>query len=102
MRLKLGASLDSLKPVILRAIATIDEIHLDLFNTEIVITSGADGQHGSHSLHYQGFTIDLRTRNLTIDQRKIFSNRVKEKLGRDFDVILESDHMHIEYDPKTS
>jgi hypothetical protein len=27
-------------------------------------------------------------------------NQIKELLGPDYDVVIENDHIHIEYDPK--
>jgi hypothetical protein len=65
---------------------------------EMTITSAKDGKHMVGSLHYTGNAIDIRTRDM------IFLSKVKRQitfdLGIDFDVVLENDHIHIEYDPQ--
>jgi hypothetical protein len=65
------------------------------FNTEMVITSGKDGVHGNNSLHYQGKAVDLRIWNVL----QSLVGYLQSELGPDFEVILEKDHIHIEYDP---
>ena len=68
---------------------------------EFVITSGVDGNHYMHSLHYTGLAYDYRTRDLTPGQQKMWTALIEERLGPDFDVVLEEDHLHVEYDPKS-
>lgn len=65
---------------------------------EVTITSGRDGKHMQGSKHYLGLAIDIRTRDMKNQERVL--NSVKKILGSLYDVILESDHMHIEFDPK--
>lgn len=64
---------------------------------DIVITSTTGGQHVPGSKHYAGRAIDVRTRNWIEPQA--VAEAVATVLGPDFDVILESDHLHIEFDP---
>lgn len=66
----------------------------------MVITSANDGKHKEGSLHYKNLALDIRTRHLEKDEIQIVLNYLRNKLGGDYDVILESDHIHIEYDPK--
>jgi len=66
----------------------------------VVVTSGTDGQHMVGSKHYDGAALDFRTRNLTGAERERFMRTIKRRLGRDYDVVLELDHLHIEHDPK--
>ena len=63
-----------------------------------VITSGSDSKHGPNSLHYVGKALDLRTNNLPPQAVQSIVDRLKEALGSQFDVVLESDHIHIEFD----
>ena len=65
----------------------------------LVITSARDGDHRPGSMHYQGDAIDLRSRNLP----DAFSarDRLQTLLGDEYDVVLEADHIHVEYDPRT-
>lgn len=65
-----------------------------------VITSALDGKHSTNSLHYTGFALDYRTRHLLDGVPRVLQRRISDCLGSEFDVVLESDHIHIEYDPK--
>lgn len=66
-----------------------------------VITSGSDSKHGPNSLHYSGQALDLRTNNLPPQAVQSIVDRLKEALGEQFDTILEQDHIHLEWQPKT-
>ena len=66
------------------------------------ITSGSDGTHMTGSLHAKGNALDYRTSHLTSEQRSSVAAACKEALGENFDVVLESDHLHVEYDPKAA
>lgn len=65
-----------------------------------VITSGSDGKHGPHSLHYCGKALDFRTNNLRGPQVHPVFMELKAALGDQFDVVLEDDHIHVEWDVK--
>lgn len=67
----------------------------------LVITSGTDGTHMKTSKHYLGDALDVRTSNLTNEQIQMVKLNLMGKLGSDYDVIRESDHIHVEYDPKS-
>ena len=64
------------------------------------ITSASDSKHGPNSLHYKGKALDLRTRNVPEELRQGLRDEIANALGPQFDVVLESDHMHMEFDPK--
>jgi len=63
--------------------------------TVLRITSGLEGSHGCGSFHPFGYALDL---GLPKDP-KLATEELKEKLGDAYDVILERDHIHVEYDP---
>ena len=68
---------------------------------ELVITSLNDGIHGEWSFHSRDGkcnAADLRTSN--VDDPKPIADRIRNMLHDDFDVVLEVDHIHLEYDPK--
>ena len=67
-------------------------------NYTIVITSGNDGKHMKNSKHYKNEAIDIRINNMQKPEE--VTKEIKKLLGRDFDVILEPTHLHIEYDKK--
>jgi len=72
-----------------------------LLATECVVTSVADGKHGTNSLHYKGRAFDLRTRDIPIAIRPtLFADLCARLRPLGFDVIDEEDHFHCEYDPK--
>ena len=97
MKIKKGVILAGLqiemRPV-LKAANQIWQLHQD----ELVITAGLEGEHSAGSLHYYGYALDLRTRNFSKSVQKQIVVRLKERLGPDYDVILHSTHMHVEYD----
>lgn len=83
------------------AIGVADEIYRRIANQEVVITSLNDSQHMAGSLHYLGQAVDFRTRTLTLNQLNQIVAELKNRLyPLGYDVVLESDHIHIEYDPK--
>lgn len=66
-----------------------------------VTTSINDGKHSSKSLHYVGRAVDLRTKHLYYGQKQAVYQDLKATLEpRGFDVVLEVDHIHIEWQPK--
>ena len=81
------------------AIPIIFEVYRD-FGEAAVITSGTDGRHMEGSLHYCGNAFDFRTRHVQPDDRMALATTLSAALGEEFDVVLESDHIHVEFDPK--
>jgi hypothetical protein len=68
-----------------------------------VVTSVKDSKNMATSLHYVGKAFDCRLPSRytgSPDTDKGVHADLKEALGPQFDVILESDHIHIEHDPK--
>jgi hypothetical protein len=75
----------------------------------VVVTSAADSDHGPRSLHPEGRAFDLRFEgirpgaiagNAPHALAALWCTRLRAWLGREYDVVLESDHIHIEYDPR--
>jgi len=97
--LKKGVSLAGVRPEITIALHVAASILIDL-GYDTVVTSVCDGKHGRASLHYIGCAVDIRTRHIPEDQRQKVRDMIAEALGAEFDVILESTHIHIEFQPK--
>ncbi len=96
MLIKAGVDISRLRPEIRKKLRKIASIIWECNEGEMVITSTYEGNHSESSLHYANLAIDIR-KNLS----KILSfKEIKLYLGPDYDVILEADHIHIEYDPK--
>ena len=100
MLLKLGANITNLCPELREKLYEIDRVFHLFTDREAVITSGNDGQHMQNSLHYADRAIDLRTWFIPTKTRKLLVNELKDRLGKNFDVVDEGNHIHIEYDPK--
>jgi hypothetical protein len=66
----------------------------------LTVTSGYDGSHSAQSLHYKGLAEDYRTRDVSPAHLSAMLDDARAILGRDYDVVLEIDHVHVEYDPK--
>lgn len=96
MKIKDGVSIRGLQPQMVLA-AVIAEPILNKYDQECVITSGTDGTHSKGSRHYVGLAIDVRTWTLSNKQQCV--KDLQDALSGEFDVVLESDHIHIEYDP---
>jgi hypothetical protein len=85
----------------------IDLAYEDLgLDAECVVTSANDGRHMDGSLHYVGRAVDLRTRDLHPDIAEQLVLALRKRLNGDatlnrpYQVVLESDHAHVEYQPK--
>jgi hypothetical protein len=95
-------SIKELSPEMFFASMTIRDA-LSFFDVEFVITSGSEKEtiHKGNSKHYAGDAIDFRSRDFeTTSDKQMFMSMVKHRLGRDYDLILESDHFHCEWDAK--
>ena len=98
--LKPGVSVKKCNTQIILAAMVADRIY-DSHGKTLVITSCSDGIHSDNSLHYSGNAIDLRIRDIEDTVLANILKELKDYLGSEYDVILENDHFHIEYDPKT-
>jgi RHS repeat-associated protein len=78
---------------------TADAVFQQLAGRDAVVTFGTNGTHGDGSLHYPGFAVDLRTRDLSADQRREATDLLRERLGDNYDVVDEGNHIHVEWDP---
>jgi len=97
---KPGVKITGMQVETLAAIVTADGVYSRMGVPKLVVTSVTDGSHGPHSRHRVGLAADLRTFNIdeSISHRDVV-RELKSALGDDFDVVLESDHIHIEFDP---
>lgn len=98
MELKAGVQLANLSPQIVLALTMADQAYRAI-GVSMVVTSISDGKHSAGSLHYSGQAADLRTRTVPVKQRQALRDTIARTVGSEFDVVLESDHIHLEFDP---
>lgn len=98
IHVKDGAECCPLKPVLLDALLRLAVLYHQ-HEIVLVVTEIGGGKHKTGSLHYRGYAADLRTRNIPAWQVPLVLDAMQRELGYDWDVIQETDHFHIEYDP---
>lgn len=98
--IKTGVDLRGLQPQMAIAYTIACQVYQEKSAVLCVITSASDGKHGPNSLHYKGMALDLRTNSLRAEQVHPVYTALKIALGDQFDVVLETDHIHLEFDPK--
>lgn len=67
---------------------------------DVEINSIDDSKHGVKTLHGKSMAMDLDTVGDKPQDLKLLYEYLVVFLGRDYDVILEKDHVHVEYDPR--
>lgn len=94
--LKEGVRLLGIRPELVMAVFIVERIY-DEAGWTLIVTSVVDGQHMRNSLHYVGAAFDFNP-----PQRDVahFRALIANALGSDYDVVIESDHMHIEWQPE--
>jgi len=99
MKFKYGVKVKGIKPELLIALVVADTCW-KRYGDELVVTSLTDSKHGNGSLHPSGYGGDLRTRNFPKNMVEAVAQDLRERLTDEYDVVVESDHIHIEFDPK--
>ena len=100
LKLKSGVSMNGVKPELVLGL----QVALGYFSScginDMVITSLVDGKHSTGSLHYVGYAADLRIWAINEEDLAEFTEGLAVELGNEFDVVLEKDHIHMEFQPK--
>lgn len=102
---KPGVSFDGIQPETIMGILVTSDImkkrgHMD------VITAITDGKHMDGSLHYEGLAFDRRTwaneqgEQLPDAEKDALARLFREALGPNWDVVVESTHIHCEFDKR--
>ena len=96
-----------------RVLGAVEEVYR-LYGRETVITAGTEiwnGNkliHSATSFHPFGRALDFRIFYFTIGNTadidyvlvEEIAQELRKKLGKNYDVIVHKNHIHIEYDPK--
>jgi len=97
---KTGVKIFGIRPELMLALLVAEGVY-NKYDTDLVITSVVDGKHSYTSLHYCGCAADIRTRDLPQeDSIQAVGQEIRQALTREFDVVVESNHIHIEFQPK--
>jgi hypothetical protein len=99
LTLKPDVRIFGLRPEIVIAILVAERAYAEI-GCELMLTSGIEGTHSAGSLHYAGSAVDFRTLNVAPDKLKPLVEKIRAALGPDFDVLLETNHLHAEFQPK--
>ena len=99
IRIKAGVQLTGIRPEIVLAIFAASWVY-SKYGKPLCITSGLDGKHSATSLHYAGQAVDLRTRHLDKEVAESIAAELNAALGDHYDVILEANHIHVEFQPR--
>lgn len=98
--IKAGVILTGIKPEIVLAAHIVDQVYSQYGIQDCVITSGLEGKHKLHSKHYLGEALDFRTNNMPGNIAIKITDVAQQRLGSNYDIIFETDHIHCEFDPK--
>ena len=106
-----SVSLAGLDPKMRKVLPNVDAIW-KAYGHEAIITAGTEcfkGNEFIHSLssfHPFGRALDFRTfyfiKSGKIDMFTVnkIAARLRDVLGKDYDVVVHSNHIHVEFDPK--
>lgn len=92
-------NMSGLVPQMTVAILVMNYLYSEI-DAECIITSANDASHSRTSLHYAGCALDFRIKHIKREQAQDIVIKANEALKQDYDVILESNHIHLEYQPK--
>lgn len=92
-----------IEDVVLLALPLIDNVFREHAGREAIVTSVTGGRHREDSWHYKGRAVDLRSHDLTEEQKDLILADLRDTLGQHWDVILEdrnerNEHYHLEAD----
>jgi len=101
VKLKSDVKVTGLRPEMLLALMAASAVYRK-HDHELVVTSLLDGAHAKTSLHYAGCAADLRTTAAHIPPSTIdaIAAEIRMALTADYDVIVERDHIHLEFQPR--
>ena len=89
-----------IKKELIHALAVAEDLWQGA-GVELVVTSLNDGNHMEGSLHFEGRAADFRTWNIPSRMLKTrLVEDLRKQLGPRYDVVVEKDHIHLEWDPK--
>ena len=98
MRFKTGVKAYGVQPPTTLAMHVMDELFVRETGDEMVVTSLMDGTHSPKSLHRFGLAFDFRTHDIPQGSLGVILAEFRSKMPG-WQVVIEPDHGHVEYDP---
>ena len=99
MKLKRNVRVLGIRPELLLALQVADGIWRE-HGKDLVVTSVTDSKHSMTSLHYAGCAADLRVRYFDAPTRQNVAEALINALTKEYQVMLEPDHIHLAYRPR--
>lgn len=84
-------------PYEMQGFILVSEYIFAKYGQQLTLFHTYDGKHKARSLHFKNRAIDV---NLPTNNKELILSDLVFFMGKDFDVVPETDHLHIEYDPK--
>lgn len=100
IQFKQGLYLFGLQPEMLWALDVCESVWQEIGKNLTVTSTRWGDKHAWKSRHYSGLAVDLRTKDLHEVEIRQVAEMAAERLGDEYDVVVESNHIHVEYDPK--
>lgn len=97
MFFKNGVDARGLYPITLLGMFVAEQVFTEC-SQRFTITSLRDGTHHPNSLHYKGLAFDIRIFDLRNVSAHKMALKLKDRLPSGFQIALESDHIHVEFD----
>lgn len=102
LNLKHNVNVFGIKPEMNLAITVVNSIYTH-HDYDCIVTSITDGKHSHASEHYKGYGVDFRTFHIAGGSTgakavEIFDD-IQEALTDEYVVLLESDHIHVSFNP---
>lgn len=98
--IKDGVRLSGLQPEGIQIILYAARVWQWYDERALTVTSAVRDPGPLHSLHPHGLAVDLRRWTDTDPEQLVYA--LAMFLGDDYQVLLESDHIHVEFDPDRS
>lgn len=86
------------------ALSRIEKIY-NSYGYTAVVTSTNDSYHKIGSLHYLGLAVDLRIKHLQKEIVPTIADEIRTELtniSNNYQVVLELNHIHVEFDRRAS
>lgn len=95
-----GVKIDGVKKETIELMLLLNGYFVAKIGKPFVVTSCMEGKHMKGSKHYSGYAVDIRIRHLSVCEMNNLLAWFKINYDKEYDMVVEKDHLHIEYDPK--